>query len=189
LKRAAELFAEHAEVEVVYGNAFYIDDTGAITGLYATKDIHDYPLNLYCFICQPTVFMRRSVPERIGLFNDRIRNSFDYEYWLRAHHAGMKFLYTRDVLASCRLHSQTKTSMNRQDIYIECIAILRHFNEEVHPNWLLGFTMELSPPGTLLGGLNKRMTKMATKFFDRYQRNFVGSHERNIREMEKRMFG
>lgn len=50
------------------------------------------------FIASTSVITRRSVLERVGKFNEGLRNSEDFEYWFRASLQGIAFAYVESIL-------------------------------------------------------------------------------------------
>jgi glycosyltransferase involved in cell wall biosynthesis len=115
------------DIDVVYGNAkYFVDgDFGNFTrGPYARDSRHDWiterwedaaPLldkmvvsNLFP-VCSP--LLRRSVLDKIGLFNERLTALEDWEYWLRAAAAGLGFRYLMNVgsEALIRIHPASMT--------------------------------------------------------------------------------
>ncbi|MBI2048888.1 MAG: glycosyltransferase [Candidatus Liptonbacteria bacterium] len=57
------------------------------------------------FINPLTVFARRSVFEKYGMFDETLRRSEDWDLWLRWSHAGVKFFYLDKPLAYYRIAS------------------------------------------------------------------------------------
>lgn len=57
-----------------------------------------------------SALVRRSMLERVGMFDESLRSSEDFELWLRVAHAGGRFNYTRRVLARYRKRSGSLTS-------------------------------------------------------------------------------
>lgn len=143
--RVLKTFDNKPNIGVVYGNGFYIDENSEITGLYRSKDVNRHNVFEACFICQPTLFMRREVYEVIGSFNININNSFDYDYWLRVYSSrkvGFEFL--RDVLASSRMHRGNKTTNNRKEIYLEYFSLMKSYGQRVPTDWKVNFVRETS---------------------------------------------
>ena len=149
-------FAGDPSADVVYGNAYYIDSQGVITGLYPTKDAKDTDLRNNCYLSQPSVFVRSECYKELGGFNAVFNNSGDYEYWLRLWSNGKTFKYIRPVLSSTRIYPETKTISNRKKIHIETLAILKHYKAKIDWNELTEF----------LGGyfLFGRFTSLVIKF-------------------------
>jgi glycosyltransferase involved in cell wall biosynthesis len=62
-----------------------------------------------CLISTITVLVRKEVFEKVGLFDEKFVSGEDYELWLRIA-AECKIGYVKEVLASCRKHSQSITT-------------------------------------------------------------------------------
>lgn len=120
---AVNYFNRHSNCDVVYGKANYIDAEDQVTGQYNTADYSFERLMQDCCICQPATFWRTSLAETIGPFNEQLNYVMDYEYWLRAAHAGAKIRYVQDFLANSRLYMETKTLSAREDIYREVFQV------------------------------------------------------------------
>jgi len=58
----------------------------------------------FCPINGSTVMMNRSIPERIGYFNESLACTQDYEYWLRVHLNRIDFYFINEVLTLYRWH-------------------------------------------------------------------------------------
>lgn len=119
LAAVAAAFAEHPDVDVVYGDAWFVGPDGSRTRPYPTVDFDYETLVQHCFICQPAAFWRRSVHQRWGWFDPAYDNTFDYEFWLRLASEGAQFLHLPAVLAESREHPETKTNRQRRKIFAE----------------------------------------------------------------------
>lgn len=135
LAAVAEIFAEHPEVDVVYGDASFIDVKGGETRPYPTVPFDFEVLVQHCFICQPAAFWRRSVHERWGWFDPVYDNAFDYEFWLRLATRGARFLHVPMILAGSREHADTKTQRQRQAIFREIRRMELHHLGYCGRNW------------------------------------------------------
>jgi len=98
-----QYFETHPDVDVVYGDGNYIDEMDHVIGPYRTKDWQIRRLRRRCFLCQPAVFLRRRALDRCGLLDERLKRSFDYEYWLRLAAAGIRFARLERSVAAVRL--------------------------------------------------------------------------------------
>lgn len=145
-KTASRRFARDTGLDVLYGNGLFIDKTGAQLELYYTKDIYKNDIFGECFICQPTVFLKKRVFDAAGPFNERINNSFDYEYWIRLWVSGYTFLMIKNVLAFSRIHERTKTANNRKEIYCEILAINKKYLGRYHKSWTFQLSKEIPLP-------------------------------------------
>lgn len=134
-----DYFGRHAQCDLVYGNADYIDETGEVTGRYDTADYSFDQLVEKCCICQPAAFWRRRITGRIGLFRDDLQTGMDFEYWLRMACAGAVIQHIPDRLAQSRLHDEAKTLAMRRLIFPEIFAISREHGGYVSLTFIQGF--------------------------------------------------
>jgi len=174
-KIAVERFKEDRTIDVLYGNAVFIDERGNNIELYYTKDIYTNDIFGECFICQPSVFLRKSVFASVGCFNEKIHNSFDYEFWIRLMVRGHKFRFTTNVLAFSRVHKDTKTLKNRKEIYLENLAINKRYSGKFHKSWRFQLSKEIPfiikmivGAGNLFHEIIKKMTTVIVKLTSLY---------------------
>ena len=106
LPEVADYFAQHPEVDVVYGDAVMLDELGNVLGNFRTKEWLRSRIERRCCLAEPAVFLRRRVIERHGLLDPRWRFWTDYDYWLRLHQAGVRFARLPRLLAACRILGQ-----------------------------------------------------------------------------------
>jgi glycosyltransferase involved in cell wall biosynthesis len=139
-RKVLDYFASHPEVEVVYGDAHHIRDDDSVIDDYYTEPFNFERMLELCYYCQPAVFFRRSVVERLGVLDERLHFCMDYEYWLRMAQAGVKFHYLKgEFLAGSRLHESTKTLSQRPKIHDEInTMMLRRFGKVPDP-WLFSW--------------------------------------------------
>lgn len=133
-----DFFSLHPEVDVVYGDADHVDVDGEIIGPYYTESWNYERLKETCFLCQPAVFFRRRLTERVGLLDVRLQYCMDYEYWLRAG-AVTPFVWLRRKLAGSRLYADNKTLRARVDVHCEISDMLREKFGMVPAKWIFGY--------------------------------------------------
>lgn len=123
LAEVARAFAEDPELDLVYGNALYVDESGARTaadhggfrtGLYygafqALERIPYYWTYVHS-VPQPTVFFRRRLLERCGSLDESYHFIFDFELFARFVAQGARIRKLDRTLAFYRLHAAAKTS-------------------------------------------------------------------------------
>jgi glycosyltransferase involved in cell wall biosynthesis len=108
IRQAVQTLAEHPEAGMVYGDGVLIDEDGVIL------DRHRYRtytvLDLLCFevLLQPTVFLRRSVLDRVGLLDEGYRLILDHQLWVRIAAQG-PILHVPRFWAAERTHLSAKT--------------------------------------------------------------------------------
>ena len=81
VRTGVEYLAAHPDIDVVYGEAYWIDDQGAVIRRYPTLPFDPKVLERDCFICQPASFIRASSYKGCGLDPD-VARSFDYDLWI-----------------------------------------------------------------------------------------------------------
>lgn len=111
--RAVQILHNQPEIDVVYGRLARIDDDGGIVPTpVLPKDRIEFSREHVigeCVVNQPGAFWRRRIFDRIGLLDERLVYSLDYEYWIRMALAGAKFKRIDDVVAFFRLSTGSKT--------------------------------------------------------------------------------
>ncbi len=118
--------------DAVYARARMVDEDGALIRPYPTFDLRREDLRRKCSICQPTVLIRRTALERVGLANPALDICFDYELWLRLLASGRMVFLDREV-AVTRQHDATKTASRRLRALVEAGYLMRaHFGG---PTW------------------------------------------------------
>jgi glycosyltransferase involved in cell wall biosynthesis len=95
---------------VLFGNALrFSNETGSARGsdveaAHATQD-----LSLTDYIVQPSAFWTREAWARTGELDESLTFAFDWEWFVRAQHAGVTFRPTARYLSLYRLHAEHKT--------------------------------------------------------------------------------
>ena len=98
-------------IELIYGDlGILVTGANGRPGAFSIQFYPDFDLRYYSFVGvlgQPTVFWRRSLTERIGLFDIRYRLIGDCEYWLRAALGGAKLRHIPELMAVQVEHGST----------------------------------------------------------------------------------
>jgi glycosyltransferase involved in cell wall biosynthesis len=136
LQRVLTFFSEHPDVDVVYGKADYIDLDDRPFDAYPTEPWDYEWLKRTCYICQPALFFRRTVVERLGLLDPELMYCMDYEYWLRIAAGGANFAYLQEKLAGSRMYAENKTLGAKLEIRREINDMLRRRLGRVPDRWL-----------------------------------------------------
>lgn len=158
-----DAFVNDKELDILYGNAFYINKDSEIFGLYPVYDVYKTDLHTTCFISQPSAFIRMSTMQKAGLFNEEMNFSFDYEYWLRLWHSKYNFRYIRQVLSSTRIYWDTKTMSAQPKVKRESLAVVSHYLGKVPGNWQISMVTDASVLGWFIN-LSLRVDKKIGSF-------------------------
>ncbi len=126
LHRVAEYFAQHPEVDVVYGHRILIDDDDREIGRWVLPAHDDEVLSWADFVPQETLFWRRTIWEKAGgQIDESFRFAMDWELLLRLRDAGARMVRMPDFLGAFRIHEAQKTSAQINDVGMGEMAQLR----------------------------------------------------------------
>ncbi|MBV9893490.1 MAG: glycosyltransferase [Chloroflexi bacterium] len=139
IRAACEFLETHPSVDVVYGDAEYIDENGLSIGRYPTEPFSSERLEQICFLCQPAVFFRRDVADQFGQLDERLHVALDYEYWLRLSRRGASFAHLPRVLAGWRLHPEIKSRRQRMRLHVEVNNMMRERLGYVPDQWIYNY--------------------------------------------------
>lgn len=107
---AVDYFTAHPQVDVLYGDGYYIDSNG--------KRLQAFPGESFDLTrailggqewTQPGTFWRKSAGDRVGVFDTAMHYRFDFDYFLRMAFAGSRLDYAPGERAVYRLHAASKT--------------------------------------------------------------------------------
>lgn len=138
ISSAVRYLMAHPEVDVVYGEGYWIDEAGTRIGSYPTMPFTERALSEDCFICQPATFMRASAYRTCSL-DARLSLSFDYDLWIRMAAQRSQFAYLPQHLANSRMHSSCKTLRERAPVFQVSMDLLRRHYGYVPFSWILSY--------------------------------------------------
>ncbi len=138
-RTVAEYFAEHPEVEWLYGRCPIIDGAGRVCKRWITRYKEFWMrrfsyrrLLIENYIPQPAVFFRRRLLERVGAIDVSYQHAFDYHLWLRLGAVSAPVMIDR-VLACFRVHDSSKTSAGYYRSFTEELEAARRVAAGRHP--------------------------------------------------------
>lgn len=121
VENSVRLFEEDLTVELIYGAVIIIDPSTKASFLKAYGDVKK-SFFIKSAICQQAIFYKKSVFDKVGLFDEKYRIVGDYEFLLRAFYKqNIKRKYVPLVMATFRYGG-----MGCSDKYSEL-----HYNERV----------------------------------------------------------
>jgi glycosyltransferase involved in cell wall biosynthesis len=139
VRTGVDFLRAHPEIDVVYGEGYWIDENGVRIDRYPTLPFDQRMLERDCFICQPASFFRASAYRRSGLDPD-LGLSFDYDLWIRMAKQGSRFAAIPAYLANSRMHGGAKTLRDREGVFRITMELLqRHYGYVPFP-WIFGYT-------------------------------------------------
>ncbi|MEQ5829017.1 glycosyltransferase [Sulfitobacter sp. NFXS29] len=130
LERVAEAFRDPA-VDGVYGDLDYVSasNTGKIVRRWRSGSYHPDHLKRGWMPPHPTLYLRREVFDRWGLYDTSMRIAADYEAMLRYLVKGdIRLAYIPEVLVKMRVGGESNRSLSRilQKSREDYIALRRH---------------------------------------------------------------
>jgi glycosyltransferase involved in cell wall biosynthesis len=134
-----EALMARPEIDVVYGEGYWIDEHGDVISRYPTLPFDPRILERDCFICQPASFFRAAAYRRCGLDPD-VNMSFDYDLWIRMAKQGIRFQMIPEYLAGSRMHHGAKTLNERDTVFQASIGLLQRHYGYVPFSWVFGYT-------------------------------------------------
>jgi glycosyltransferase involved in cell wall biosynthesis len=138
VRRAVEYLTVHPEVDIVYGDGWWIDERGQRIRLYPSMPFDPRVLERDCFICQPAAFLRASAYRGCPI-DPTLKASFDYDLWIRMAAAGLRFAYLPEHLADSRMHRGSQTLYARDLVFRSSMALLRRHYGYIPFSWVFGY--------------------------------------------------
>ncbi|MGD0915973.1 MAG: glycosyltransferase family 2 protein [Thermodesulfobacteriota bacterium] len=139
-------FLTNPESVMIYGDANFIDKEGQIIGKYPSEPFNPKRLHETCFICQPTVFIRREVVEKVGLLDLHLETCMDYDYWIRISKyfdPGRVTYLEKQFLGNSRRYGENKTFRMRRRVYKEVMRTQKKHFGKISRSWILGYIQEI----------------------------------------------
>jgi len=135
IEKVVRIFEANPSLDAVYADLYYVDqqDTNKIVRRWTTGE--KKPFSKGWHPAHPTLYLKKSVYDRFGLFNLDLRLAADFEIMLRfieKHH--IKLHYLPERLVKMRLGGATNKSLG--NIYkqnLECLKAFHVNNLPVNP--------------------------------------------------------
>ena len=141
-EKVVEYFDKHPKTMIVYGKGKHIDKNSLYINDYPTEAANREVLKVKCPICQPSVFWRRELWDKVGKFDETLKYGMDYDYWIRVSKK-YKFGFIDKYLANTRLHEGAKTISQKQEFSKELVKINKKHFGDVNDEWILAMDGEI----------------------------------------------
>lgn len=146
LARMRAMFAAQPDLALAHGHARWIDTDGRDLGAYPVRAdglLHDFRDG--CFVCQPTVLLRRAAQAALGPLDEGLETAMDFDLWLRAWkcYPG-RIGFVPEVQALQRRHGGAKTERLRATVFVESMQVLHRHGLEVPERWPLSYAEEVA---------------------------------------------
>lgn len=128
LQAVGRFFAEHPEIDGLYGDCDYIDGNGQRLSAYPAEpfDYTKLVARTINYLPQPATFIRRRVLETTGGVDEALHYVMDFDLWLRA---GLQhsFAYLPVHLAALRVYGAAKSVAGLDRMGDELVQIYRAY--------------------------------------------------------------
>lgn len=122
-RQVLSFFEHNPNVSGLYGQADWLDEDDNVIATYPTQAWDYKQLTRECYLCQPAVFFRRSLVDRLGDLDVGLKYCMDYELWLRYGRTN-PFVYLPIKLAGSRIYPENKTFSNQLTAHHETNGML-----------------------------------------------------------------
>jgi len=150
MQRAVQMLQSDSNPLMVYGHAAHIDDKGEHLSDYPTlkPEVGWARLADGCYVCQPTVFLKKVAVTLLGPLDPSLKTAFDFDWWLRA------FLWFEGrigfvdrVQAFSRLHEACITRKERVQVAAEGVWLIRKHMGWLDTRWIVTYMNEALQQG------------------------------------------
>ena len=128
LAAVARAFRDHRASDVVYGRAHHVSRTGRIIGEYPTQPAFRWDALIHeCYLCQPSVFMRRGIIDDGYRLDESLHLCLDYDLWIRLgqHY---RFSFIDRHLSRSRVYRENKSLRQQGRVLQEALDVIwRHY--------------------------------------------------------------
>jgi glycosyltransferase involved in cell wall biosynthesis len=119
IAQAVRVFQEDSTLGMVFGDAIAVNETGRPINRWSFGDWGLRDFLRFRVICQPAVFLRRSVVEEVGYLDENYHYMLDHHLWIRV------------AANSCSRHVSSVWAAARQHQRAKNVAQAVHFSEEI----------------------------------------------------------
>jgi glycosyltransferase involved in cell wall biosynthesis len=126
LAAVAQVFSEYPEVDLIYGDGYFLEGDSGWKRLKRTGECPPDRLKRRNPIMQPATFWRRQVYDQFGPFDDSLHYVMDNEYWLRICDR-TTWYYLPQPIATAQMHPDAKTSSGLVAMWEEAATVAERY--------------------------------------------------------------
>ncbi len=138
---AVRRFEEHPDLGLLYGDSVFVDRDGAFVRYFTEAEpYNEFRLrNCSDYIMQPTAFFRRDRLLEIGMLDESLHFTMDWDLWCRFATSGCRVHYERTLIAAARVYPEAKTSAGGGARLAEIKGTLKRHRTSWWPHALYGY--------------------------------------------------
>ncbi len=147
VSQAAAILSREPNLGMVYGDALSIDQDGKPLGKFSFGNWELLDLMSFRIICQPSVFMRRSILEQVGNLASEFQFMLDHHLWIRiaqispVRHVGVQRLDSKEptigLWSAARYHMNAKNVAQAAGFSRETMQVLAWMEKQPSMNALI----------------------------------------------------
>ena len=135
-----DCFRRDPTIDFLYGDGTVIDEEGNALWEWLSRpedfrllaDYHFLWNDFTNYILQQATFWRRSLHERIGLFDERFHYALDVEFWLRVGFSGARMVHVAKKLGLFRMIRGTKSLSSPIVFWPDHLELFRRYHGARH---------------------------------------------------------
>jgi|GEM_PF-5816190 len=141
IKKAVNFLTAHPQMLMVYGNAYRTGRGGNIRSPYPTEPFDAQRMPKLCFICQPTVLIRKAAVDSVGLLDVSLKYAADYDYWIRLASKYPNCIgHMHHYSANKRIDPEEQTVSWLKKAYGESMAVVKEHYGEIPEAWIYAYS-------------------------------------------------
>jgi glycosyltransferase involved in cell wall biosynthesis len=129
IRQAATALSRNPDIGMVYGDAITVDSQDNKLNDLIFRDWGLADLMCFRIICQPAVFMRRSILEQAGYLDLNYHYMLDHQLWLRIAQCA-PIMHISSTLAAARHHPEAKNVDQAPGFGEEALRLLKWMEDQ-----------------------------------------------------------
>jgi len=137
---AVDAFRRDPSIDLLYGDGTVIDEKGNTSWEWLSRpedfrllaDYHFLWNDSTNYILQPATFWRRSLHDRVGLFDESFHYALDVEFWLRVGFSGARMVHVPRKLGLFRMIQGTKSLSSPIVFWPDYLELFRRYHGARH---------------------------------------------------------
>lgn len=131
LLKIGRMFATVTEPTILFGNCLHFhEENSKGRGSDVEEGYNELDLALCDYVIQPSSFWNRSAWAKTGVLDESYYYGMDWEWFVRARNAGVKFRPIKDYLSIYRIHEAHKSGSGGDKRDLEIIKIYQQYSGE-----------------------------------------------------------
>jgi len=128
---------KYTDYPAIYGRTYDLIESTKSLLITKVEPFDPKRLAFRCIVSQPGVLIQRKVWEELDGLDESLEMSMDYDLWWRIYKNYGNLLYIDDVVATNRVHLNSKTKKNYVLHYVESIKVVKKYNIYVPLKWII----------------------------------------------------